>query len=63
MQIIDEKSLIKKYQYEIQTLKEELEQLKRGITSPQKDMGEDDIFLLKQKVVYAVWLILCFIME
>ncbi|KAF2289526.1 hypothetical protein GH714_036839 [Hevea brasiliensis] len=39
--IIDEKSLIKKYQNEIRTLKEELEQLKKGIvTVPQlKDMG------------------------
>ena len=52
MQIIDEKSLIKKYQNEIRSLKEELEQLKQGIvTIPQlKDIGEDDIILLKQKV-------------
>ncbi|TQD99062.1 hypothetical protein C1H46_015329 [Malus baccata] len=50
--IIDEKSLIKKYQNEIRSLKEELEQLKRGIvTIPQlKDAGEDDILLLKQKL-------------
>ncbi|KAJ4835033.1 Kinesin-like protein KIN-7L, chloroplastic [Turnera subulata] len=50
--IIDEKSLIKKYQNEIRCLKEELEQLKRGIvTVPQlKDVVEDDIFLLKQKL-------------
>ncbi|KAH1039229.1 hypothetical protein J1N35_040972 [Gossypium stocksii] len=50
--IIDEKSLIKKYQNEICSLKEELEQLKRGIVSiPQlKDIGEDDIVLLKQKL-------------
>ncbi|KAI7753650.1 hypothetical protein M8C21_010168, partial [Ambrosia artemisiifolia] len=49
--IIDEKSLIKKYQNEIQSLKEELEQLKSGIVIvPQfKDNG-DDIFLLKQKL-------------
>ncbi|QHO13352.1 uncharacterized protein DS421_15g514770 [Arachis hypogaea] len=48
--IIDEKSLIKKYQQEIQCLKEELEQLKRGIVTVQpKDTGEDDIVLLKQK--------------
>ena len=53
-QIIDEKSLIKKYQNEIRCLKEELEQLKRGIvTVPQlNDMVEDDIVLLKQKVLY-----------
>ncbi|XP_047960208.1 kinesin-like protein KIN-7K, chloroplastic [Salvia hispanica] len=50
--IIDEKSLIKKYQYEIRCLKEELEQLKRGIiTVPQiKDSAEGDIMLLKQKL-------------
>ncbi|URE33497.1 hypothetical protein MUK42_33523 [Musa troglodytarum] len=52
--IIDEKSLIKKYQNEIRCLKQELEQLKRGIVTvtPQKDTGEDDIFLLKQKLAY-----------
>ncbi|KAK7336673.1 hypothetical protein VNO77_17219 [Canavalia gladiata] len=49
--IIDEKSLIKKYQQEIQCLKEELEQLKRGIVTIQpKDAGDDDIELLKQKL-------------
>ncbi|XP_038976670.1 kinesin-like protein KIN-7D, chloroplastic isoform X1 [Phoenix dactylifera] len=50
--IIDEKSLIKKYQNEIRSLKEELEQLKRGIVTvaPLKDMGEDDIVLLKRKL-------------
>ncbi|XP_059646440.1 kinesin-like protein KIN-7K, chloroplastic [Cornus florida] len=50
--IIDEKSLIKKYQNEIRCLKEELEQLKRGIvTLPRlKDIGEDDIVLLKQQL-------------
>ncbi|GJV77675.1 kinesin-like protein KIN-7K, chloroplastic isoform X1 [Tanacetum coccineum] len=50
--IIDEKSLIKKYQNEIRLLKEELEHLKSGIiVVPQfKDTGGDDIFLLKQKL-------------
>ncbi|XP_054809038.1 kinesin-like protein KIN-7K, chloroplastic [Prosopis cineraria] len=49
--IIDEKSLIKKYQHEIQCLKEELEQLKRGIVTVQpRGTGEDDIVLLKQKL-------------
>ncbi|WOH07212.1 hypothetical protein DCAR_0626641 [Daucus carota subsp. sativus] len=50
--IIDEKSLIKKYQHEIRTLKEELEQLKRGIvTIPQLKRTEgDDIVILKQKL-------------
>ncbi|KAF3641921.1 putative rhodanese-like domain-containing protein 9, chloroplastic-like [Capsicum annuum] len=49
--IIDEKSLIKKYQNEIRRLREELEQLKRGIVAvPQmKDSGEDFV-LLKQKL-------------
>ncbi|XP_028777544.1 kinesin-like protein KIN-7K, chloroplastic isoform X2 [Neltuma alba] len=49
--IIDEKSLIKKYQHEIRCLKEELEQLKRGIVTVQpKGTGEADIVLLKQKL-------------
>ncbi|XP_057983387.1 kinesin-like protein KIN-7K, chloroplastic [Malania oleifera] len=51
--IIDEKSLIKKYQNEIRSLKEELDQLKRGIvTVPQmKETGEkDNIVLLRQKL-------------
>ncbi|KAL6986966.1 Kinesin-like protein KIN-7D, chloroplastic [Sarracenia purpurea var. burkii] len=50
--IIDEKSLIKKYQNEIRSLKEELEQLKKGIVIlPQlKDAGEEDIVVLKQKL-------------
>ncbi|KAF1870075.1 hypothetical protein Lal_00017655 [Lupinus albus] len=49
--IIDEKSIIKKYQQEIQCLREELEQLKRGIVTVQsKDTEEDDIVLLKQKL-------------
>ncbi|CAA0401084.1 unnamed protein product [Arabidopsis thaliana] len=52
--IIDEKSLIKKYQHEIRQLKEELEQLKQGIkpVSQLKDISGDDIdiVLLKQKL-------------
>uniref|UniRef100_A0A1J3DJF2 Kinesin-like protein n=1 Tax=Noccaea caerulescens TaxID=107243 RepID=A0A1J3DJF2_NOCCA len=51
--IIDEKSLIKKYQHEIRQLKEELEQLKQDIVPPVpqlKDFGADDIVLLKQKL-------------
>ncbi|KAK6941955.1 Kinesin motor domain [Dillenia turbinata] len=50
--IIDEKSLIKKYQNEIRSLKEELDQLKRGfvtIPSMRENRGED-IVLLKQKL-------------
>ncbi|KAK8971553.1 Kinesin-like protein NACK2 [Platanthera guangdongensis] len=50
--IIDEKSLIKKYQSEIRCLKEELDQLKKGMVSVNtlKDNGGDDIVLLKQKL-------------
>ncbi|KAH0895476.1 hypothetical protein HID58_045044 [Brassica napus] len=50
--IIDEKSLIKKYQNEIRQLKEELEELKQGIkpVSHLKDISEDNIVLLKQKL-------------
>ncbi|KAL4195940.1 hypothetical protein AMTRI_Chr04g243610 [Amborella trichopoda] len=50
--IIDEKSLIKKYQTEIRNLKEELEQLKKGIVNvfPSKVAGQEDIVLLKQKL-------------
>lgn len=52
LQIIDEKSLIKKYQHEIRQLKKELEQIKQDIVPiPQlNDIGTDDIILLKQKV-------------
>ncbi|KAI4371281.1 hypothetical protein MLD38_019536 [Melastoma candidum] len=46
--IIDEKSLIKKYQNEIRRLKEELERLKRGIVAV--PVREDNIVLLKQKL-------------
>ncbi|CAD6337298.1 unnamed protein product [Miscanthus lutarioriparius] len=50
--IMDEKSLIKKYQNEIRQLKEELDQLKRGILSgaPSKDATEDNVILWKQKL-------------
>ncbi|AQL01241.1 Kinesin-like protein KIN-7K chloroplastic [Zea mays] len=50
--IMDEKSLIKKYQNEICQLKEELDQLKRGILSgtPSKDATEDNVILWKQKL-------------
>lgn len=49
-----EKSLIKKYQSEIRQLKEELEQLKRGILTgtPLKDATEDNIIIWKQKVIF-----------
>ncbi|KAG0485244.1 hypothetical protein HPP92_009323 [Vanilla planifolia] len=50
--IIDERSLIKKYQAEIRCLKEELEQFKKSMVSvnPVKNIGENDIVLLKQKL-------------
>jgi centromeric protein E len=50
---MDEKSLIKLYQNEIRQLKEELDQLKRGILSgtPLKDATEDNVILWKQKVI------------
>lgn len=54
LQIMGEKSLIKKYQSEIRQLKEELEQLKRGILTgtPLKDATEDNIIIWKQKVIF-----------
>lgn len=48
VQIIDEKSLIKKYQREISTLKEELDQLRRGMLV---GVSHEEILTLKQKVL------------
>ncbi|PWA83303.1 kinesin motor domain-containing protein [Artemisia annua] len=50
--IVDEKSLIKKYQNEIRSLKEELEQLKSGteIVPQLKNSNKADLVLLKQKL-------------
>ncbi|XP_021849955.1 kinesin-like protein KIN-7D, mitochondrial [Spinacia oleracea] len=45
--IIDEKSLIKKYQREITTLKEELDQLRRGMLV---GVSHEEILTLKQKL-------------
>ncbi|KAJ1397519.1 kinesin-related protein, partial [Sesbania bispinosa] len=45
--IIDEKSLIKKYQREISALKLELDQLKKGMVV---GINHEDIMTLKQKV-------------
>ncbi|KAJ4716594.1 Kinesin-like protein [Melia azedarach] len=45
--IIDEKSLIKKYQREISSLKEELDQLKKGILV---GVNHEEILTLKQKL-------------
>ena len=50
-QIMDEKSLIKKYQKEIQSLKHELEQVKRGMVENPHHMGnQDHLASLKQQV-------------
>jgi len=51
LQILDEKSLIKKYQKEITSLKTELEQLRRGIMGQPysvKENSEDLAHLRKQ---------------
>jgi predicted RNase H-like nuclease (RuvC/YqgF family) len=45
--IIDEKSLIKKYQKEISILKEELDQLKKGMLA---GVNHEEILTLRQKV-------------
>ena len=47
VQIIDEKSLIKKYQREISTLKQELDQLKRGMLA---GVNHEEIMNLRQQV-------------
>lgn len=46
-QIIDEKSLIKKYQREISVLKYELDEMKKGM---QLGVSHEEIIRLKQKV-------------
>lgn len=45
--IIDEKSLIKKYQKEISTLKEELDQLRKGVLA---GVSHEEIMTLRQKL-------------
>lgn len=47
-QIIDEKSLIKKYQKEISTLKVELEQLRRGVLV---GVSHEELLSLRQQVL------------
>jgi hypothetical protein len=61
---MDEKSLIKKYQNEIRQLKDELDQLKRGILSctPSKDATEDNVILWKQKVIGLYALYFCILL-
>ena len=50
---MDEKSLIKKYQKEILSLKLELEQVKQGMTNKALLPGnQEDIMSLKQQVGY-----------
>lgn len=46
-QIIDEKSLIKKYQREISSLRDELDQLRRGMLV---GVSHEEIIVLKQQV-------------
>lgn len=46
-QIIDEKSLIKKYQREISSLKQELDQLRRGMIG---GASQEEIMILRQQV-------------
>lgn len=48
-QIIDEKSLIKKYQKEISVLKEELDQVRKGMLG---GIHPEEIMTLKQKVSF-----------
>jgi hypothetical protein len=54
-QIIDEKSLIKKYQKEISCLKEELQQLRRGMTGNGCILPTDqeDLVNLKLQVCFS----------
>lgn len=49
-QIIDEKSLIKKYQKEITSLKQELDQLRRGMIG---GASQEEIMSLRQQVCSA----------
>lgn len=49
LQIIDEKSLIKKYQKEISVLKQELDQVRKGMLG---GIHPEEIMTLKQKVTY-----------
>lgn len=46
-QIIDEKSLIKKYQREISSLKEELDQIKSGVVA---GVSHEEVLTLRQQV-------------
>ena len=52
-QIIDEKSLIKKYQKEISVLKQELDQVKRGILP---GITQEEIMSLRQQVLIQMLL-------
>lgn len=59
LQILDEKSLIKKYQKEITSLKTELEQLKRGIMEQPYVVKEnsEDLAHLRQQVHEHLYLV------
>lgn len=54
LQIIDEKSLIKKYQREISNLKQELDQLKRGMLA---GVNHEEIMNLRQQVCFFITLV------
>jgi hypothetical protein len=56
-QIIDEKSLIKKYQREISSLKQELDQLRRGMIG---GASQEEIMSLRQQVCSVSLIELCF---
>mgnify|MGYP000108359717 FL=1 len=56
---MDEKSLIKKYQKEILSLKLELEQVKQGMINNASHMGSpEDIVSLKQQVFFIHYVFL-----
>lgn len=55
-QIIDEKSLIKKYQREISSLKQELDQLRRGMIG---GASQEEIMILRQQVCSVCLIELC----
>jgi centromeric protein E len=51
-QMVDEKSLIKKYQREISSLKQELDQLRRGVIG---GATQDEIMILRQQVCFIYY--------
>ena len=49
MQLVDEKSLIKKYQREISSLKQELDEFRRGMLG---GASQEEIMILRQQVCF-----------